>query len=147
MKRYRTLFIAFQIRPQDVLLWLPNCRLYIGPHVQEYRVGLDSEREEHLTRWVLAVQNGVAYKCRAASVSGSRGGTTGRSSGIGEQLAGKEENGAWILLIEPRRTPRSPEAEMSRHWDAREFPRQNPAPLQQHSERPRVYLLARKVGR
>ena len=54
--RYRMLFTAFDIRPQDVLLRLPNRRIYIGPHVQEYLVGLDSERQEHLTRRVLGVQ-------------------------------------------------------------------------------------------
>ena len=56
---YRTLFTAFEIRPQYVLLRLPNRRLYIGPHVQEYLVGLDSEWEEHLTRWTLGVQNAL----------------------------------------------------------------------------------------
>ena len=30
---YRTLFAACGIRPQDILLRLPNRRLYIGPHV------------------------------------------------------------------------------------------------------------------
>ena len=53
--RYRTLFTTFEIRPQDVLLRIPYRRLYIGPHFQEYLVGLESEREERLTRWVLAV--------------------------------------------------------------------------------------------
>ena len=57
--RYRSLFTAFEIQPQDVLLRLPNRRLYIGPHAQEYLVGLDSEWEEHLTRWVLAVPNAL----------------------------------------------------------------------------------------
>ena len=57
VSRYRALFTAFEIRPQDILLRLPNHRLYIRPHFQEYLVGLGSELEEHLTRWVLAVQN------------------------------------------------------------------------------------------
>ena len=59
VSRYRTLFTAFKIRPQDVLLRLPNRRLYIGPHVQEYLVGIDSEWEEHLTRRTLGVQNAL----------------------------------------------------------------------------------------
>ena len=57
VSRYHTLFTAFEIRPQHVVLRLPYSRLYIGPHVQEYLVGLDSEWEEHLTRRNLAVQN------------------------------------------------------------------------------------------
>ena len=58
VSRYRTLFTAFEIRPQDVLLRLPNRRLYIGSHVQEHLVGLDSEWE-HLTRWTLGIQNAL----------------------------------------------------------------------------------------
>ena len=57
--RYRALFVAFGIRPQDILLRLTNRRLYIGPHVQEYLVGLDAEWEERLTRWTLEVQNAL----------------------------------------------------------------------------------------
>ena len=57
--RYRMLFTAFDIRPQDVLLRLPNRRLCIRPHIQEYLVGLDSEWEGHLTRWALVVQNAL----------------------------------------------------------------------------------------
>ena len=55
ISRYRTLFIAFEIRPQDVLLRLPDRR--IGPHVQEYLLGRNSEWEGHLNRWVLGVQS------------------------------------------------------------------------------------------
>ena len=55
--RYHTLFIAFEIRLQYVVLRLPNRRLDIRPHVQESLVGLDSEWEGHLTRWVLAIQS------------------------------------------------------------------------------------------
>ena len=47
---YRTLFAAFGIRSQDILLRLPNRRLYIGTQVQEYLAGLDVEWGEHLTR-------------------------------------------------------------------------------------------------
>ena len=43
VSRYRTLFTAFEILSQDVLLRLPNRRLYIAPHVQEYLVGLNSD--------------------------------------------------------------------------------------------------------
>ena len=48
--RYRTLFVAFGSRSQDILLLSPNRRLYIGPHVQEYLAALDAEWEERLTR-------------------------------------------------------------------------------------------------
>ena len=59
VSRYRTLFTAFEIQPHDVFLRLPDRRLYIGPHVQEYLVGLNSEWEEHLNRWVLGVQSAL----------------------------------------------------------------------------------------
>ena len=55
VSRYRTFFAVFEIRSQNVLLR----RFYIRPHVQEYLVGFDSVWEEHLTRWVLAVQNAL----------------------------------------------------------------------------------------
>ena len=42
---YRALFTAFGIRSQDILLRLANPRLYIGSHVREYLVGLDTEWE------------------------------------------------------------------------------------------------------
>ena len=52
-----------------------------------------------------------------------------------------------MLLIEPWRTPRLPKAGMSCHWDARGVPlTHSPAPLQQYLERPRLCLLAQKVG-
>lgn len=57
VSRYGTLFTAFEIRPQDVLLRLPNRRLYSEPHVQEYLDSLDSDCEEDLMKWVLAVLN------------------------------------------------------------------------------------------
>ena len=57
--RYRTLLAAYVIQPQDILLRLPNERLYIGPHVQEYLVGLVAEWEKRLTRWTLGVQSAL----------------------------------------------------------------------------------------
>ena len=51
--RYRALFT------QDILLRLTNRRLDIGPHVEEYLVGLDAKWEELLTRWTLGVQNAL----------------------------------------------------------------------------------------
>ena len=48
--RYRALFAAHAIQPQDVVLRLPNGRLYIGPHLQEYLASLDAECKERLTR-------------------------------------------------------------------------------------------------
>ena len=53
------LFTAFEIRPQDVLFRLPNRRLYYRVRVQMYLVGLYSEREERLTRWLLAIHTAL----------------------------------------------------------------------------------------
>ena len=55
---YRTLFGAYGIRPH-ILLRLPNRRLYIGPHVQEYLAGLDAEWGERLMRWTRDVQSAL----------------------------------------------------------------------------------------
>ena len=57
--RYRTLFAAYAIQPQDILLRLQNQRLYIAPHVQQYLVGLDAECEERLTRWALGIRSAL----------------------------------------------------------------------------------------
>ena len=57
--RYRTLFAAYAIQPQDILLRHQNQRLYIAPHVQQYLVGLDAECEEQLTRWTLGVRSAL----------------------------------------------------------------------------------------
>ena len=57
--RYRTLFAAYAIQPQDILLRLPNQRLYIEPHDREYLVGLDAEYEERPTRWTLGVRSAL----------------------------------------------------------------------------------------
>ena len=54
---YRTLFIAYGIRWQDILLRILSGRLYIGPHVQDYLAGVDTEWEERLPRWTLGVQS------------------------------------------------------------------------------------------
>ena len=56
---YRMLFAAYGVRPQDILLRLPNRRRCIGPHVHEYLVGLDTEWEEQLTRWTLRVRSAL----------------------------------------------------------------------------------------
>ena len=57
--RYRVLFAAYDIQPQDILLRNPNQILYIGPRVQEYLVGLDAEFEERLTRGTLGIQSAL----------------------------------------------------------------------------------------
>ena len=106
VSRYRTLFTAFEIRPQDVFLRLPNRRLYIGVHVQEYLAGLDSEWERHRTRWVLAVKNRFAYRYRAAFVSGSGSSATERRIvRVGDRLTDEGEDGArrccWSIHGEP----------------------------------------------
>ena len=91
MSRYRTLFTTFEIRAQDVLLRLPNRRLHIGRHVQEYLVGLDSKWGEHLTRWVL--QNALRTDA-ALPPFPSAGAVTGRkSSGVRERPSGKGSKG------------------------------------------------------
>ena len=56
---YRERFAAYVIRPRDVLLRLPNRRIYIGPQVQEFLAGLHAEWEERLTRWTLGVRNAL----------------------------------------------------------------------------------------
>ena len=48
--RDRVVFDAYAIQPKDTFLRLPNQRIYIIPHVQEFLGGLDSEWEERLTR-------------------------------------------------------------------------------------------------
>ena len=70
--RYHAMLTAFGIRSQDILPRLPNRQLDIGPHVQEYLVGLDAEWEELLTRLTRG------SKCagggsRASSFSGGGG--------------------------------------------------------------------------
>ena len=57
--RYRALSAAHTIQTQDVLLRLPNERLYIGPHLQKYLARLDAECEERLTGWTLGVQSAL----------------------------------------------------------------------------------------
>ena len=57
--RYRTLFVEYTIRAQGILLRFLNQRLYIGPYVQGYLVGLDAECAERLTRWILGVQSAL----------------------------------------------------------------------------------------
>ena len=57
--RYRVVFEACAIQPQDIFLRLPNRRICIAPHVQEFLAGLDSEWEERLTRWTLGVRNAL----------------------------------------------------------------------------------------
>ena len=56
---YRDIFAAYGIHPQDTVLRLPNRRIYILPHVQEFRDGLDSTWEDRLTRWTLGVRNAL----------------------------------------------------------------------------------------
>ena len=56
---YREIFAAYGIRPQDTVLPLPNRRIYILPHVQEFLAGLDSAWEDRLTRWILGVRNAL----------------------------------------------------------------------------------------
>ena len=56
---YREIFAAYGIRPQDTVLRLPNRRIHILPHVQEFLAGLDSTWEDRLPRWTLGVRNAV----------------------------------------------------------------------------------------
>ena len=61
--RYRTLFAAYAIQPQDILLRLQNQRIYSASHVQQYLqqylVSLDAECEERLTRWTLGIRSAL----------------------------------------------------------------------------------------
>ena len=50
---------TFDNHVQDVLLGLPNGRLYTGPHLQEHLASPNPECEEHLTRWTLGVQSAL----------------------------------------------------------------------------------------
>lgn len=114
---------AFEIRPLDVLLWLPKHKLYIWPHAQEDLVGLDSEWEEHLTWLVLGVQGalrvGGALPCFRQRRWRHR---------EGKLRHRRATHGYWdkwspkMLLVKPRRIPRSSEAGMIRQRDARELP-------------------------
>ena len=76
---YRVVFEAYAIQPQDIFLRLPNRRVYIAPHDQEFLAGLDSEWEERLTRWTLGVRNALEagdalplFPTAAANTSGGR---------------------------------------------------------------------------
>ena len=56
---YHEVFAGYAIRAQDILLWLPNRRIYIPPHVQEFLAGFDSTWEDRLARWTLGVRNAL----------------------------------------------------------------------------------------
>ena len=56
---YREAFAAYAIRAQDISLRLPNRRIYILLHVEEFLAGLDSTWENRLTRWTLGVRNAL----------------------------------------------------------------------------------------
>ena len=53
--RYRVVFEAYAIQLKDIFLRLPNRRIDIAPHVQEFMASLDSEWEERLTSWTLSL--------------------------------------------------------------------------------------------
>ena len=57
--QHSTLFAAYGIRQQDILLRLPNRRHYIALQVEEYLAGLDTEWEERSTRWTLGAQRAL----------------------------------------------------------------------------------------
>ena len=56
---YRERFAAYVIQPRDILLQLPNWRLYIGPHVQEFLAGLHVEWVGRLTRSTLDARHAL----------------------------------------------------------------------------------------
>ena len=56
---YHEVFAGYAIRAQDILLRVPNRRIYILPHVQEFLADLDSIGEDPLTRWTLGVRNAL----------------------------------------------------------------------------------------
>ena len=57
--RYRTLFAAYAIQPQDILLRLQNQRIYIAPHVQQYLADLDAKCEGRLSTRTLGVRSAL----------------------------------------------------------------------------------------
>ena len=77
--RSRMLFAAYAIQPQDILLRLPNQRLYIAPHVQQYLVSLDAECEEQLTRWTFGVRSALEAGDALPSFSTAMAATPGRT--------------------------------------------------------------------
>ena len=56
---YLESFAAYVIHPQYAVLRLPNRRICILTHAQELLAGLDSMREDLLTRWTLGVRNAL----------------------------------------------------------------------------------------
>ena len=54
---YRERFAAYAIQPRDILIQLPNRRLYIGRYLQEFLAGIHVEWQERLTRRTLGVRH------------------------------------------------------------------------------------------
>ena len=93
--RYRTLFAAFEIPPQDILLRLINRRLDIGPHVQEYLAGLDAEWEGALDTMDPRGSKRAGGRYHAPSRSGGGGAFTQRNgSDAGERPDDEGKAGA-----------------------------------------------------
>ena len=56
---HRIFYSDSQIVPTPKSLRLPNRKIYILPHVQEFLAGLDSTWEDRLMRWTLRVRNAL----------------------------------------------------------------------------------------
>ena len=69
---YRERFTTYAIRPQDILLRLPDRRIYILRQVQEFLADLHAEWEERQTRWTLGARNALEAGNISASFSGGR---------------------------------------------------------------------------
>ena len=104
--RYRALFAAYAIQPQDILLRLPNERLYIAPHVQEHLVGLDAEWEDRLPSWTLEVQGALETSDGPPPFSTATAATperTGRTQESGPLHTGPAEQGGAARTAAERR--------------------------------------------
>ena len=119
--RYSALFTAFGIRLLDNLLQLTNRRLYIGPHVQEYLVGLDADWEERLTRWTLGVQNALeeGFALPPFPVNAVPA-PRGSEPALERDLSRRGSWGKKSQLQAPQRANRTQETVTPRQWNSQE---------------------------
>ena len=57
--RYRALFTAFGIQPEDLLFRLLDPKPQIGPHIQQILADLDDKWDELLTRRTVGIHNAL----------------------------------------------------------------------------------------
>ena len=73
---YLKIFATHATCPQDIVLRLPNRRIYTLSHVREFLAGLDSTWEDRLTTWTLGVRNALE-QARRCLLSRRRRGPSG----------------------------------------------------------------------